>query len=83
MRGTFDFDKEQYPYLTQQVGTNEVVIRHQLTGEEFERQPLAGAYGSEERKAQNERLEAEAIRLCRESRKARSAAFHAEQAAQA
>lgn len=68
MRGTFDFNKEQYPFLVQHVGTNEVVIRHQLTGEEIDRQPLAGEYGSDERKAQSERLEAEAVRLCQELR---------------
>lgn len=68
MRGTFDFNKEQYPFLVQHVGTNEVVIRHQLTGEEIDRQPLAGKYGSDERKAQAQALEAKAIKLCQESR---------------
>lgn len=68
MRGTFDFNKEQFPFLTQHVGLDEVVIRHQLTGEEIDRQPLAGAYGSDERKAQLERLEAKAIKLCQELR---------------
>ena len=83
MRGTFDFNKEQYPFLVQRVGIDEVVIRHQLTGEEIDRQPLAGEYGSGERKAQAERLEAEAVRLSQESRKANSAAFHAAEAAKA
>lgn len=73
MRGTFDFDKEQYPFLVQHVGIDEVVIRHQLTGEEIDRQPLAGAYGSDERKAQSQRLEAEAVRLCRELRNSHKA----------
>lgn len=68
MRGTFDFNKEQYPFLVQHVGTDEVVIRHQLTGEEIDRQPLAGEYGSDERKAQSARLEAKAIQLCQELR---------------
>ena len=81
MRGTFDFNKEQYPFLVQRVGIDEVVIRHQLTGEEIDRQPLAGEYGSESRKAQAERLEAEAVRLSQESRKSNSAAFHAAEAA--
>lgn len=83
MRGTFDFNKEQYPFLVQHVGTTDVAIRHQLTGEEIDRQPLAGEYGSDERKEQNERLEAKAIQLCQESRKANSAAFHAAEAAKA
>lgn len=73
MRGTFDFNKEQYPFLVQHVGTNDVAIRHQLTGEEIGRQPLEGEYGSEARKAQSERLEAEAIRLCQESRNSKQA----------
>ena len=81
MRGTFDFNKEQYPFLVQNVGINEVVIRHQLTGEEIARQPLEGEYNSDERKAQAERLEAEAVRLSQESRKSNSAAFHAAEAA--
>ena len=68
MRGTFDFNKEQYPFLVQFVGIDEVVVRNQLTGEEIDRQPLAGEYGSAERKAQSERLEAKAIELCRELR---------------
>ena len=68
MRGTFDFNKEQFPFLVQHVGIDEVVIRHQLTGEEIDRQPLAGKYGSDERKAQCERLEAKAIQLCQELR---------------
>lgn len=68
MRGTFDFKKEQYPFLVQFVGIDEVVIRNQLTGEEIDRQPLAGEYGSDERKAQSARLEAEAVRLCQELR---------------
>ena len=73
MRGTFDFNKEQYPFLVQHVGINDVVIRHQLTGEEIDRQPLAGEYGSGERKAQSARLEAEAVRLCRELRNSHAA----------
>lgn len=73
MRGTFDFNKEQYPFLVQHVGIDEVVIRNQLTGEEIDRQPLAGEYGSDERKEQNERLEAEAVRLCRELRNSHAA----------
>ena len=73
MRGTFDFNKEQYPFLVQNVGINEVVIRHQLTGEEIDRQPLAGEYGSDERKAQAQRLEAEAVRLCQELRNSHKA----------
>ena len=81
MRGTFDFNKEQFPFLVQNVGVNDVVIRHQLTGEEIDRQPVAGERGSDERKEQNERLEAKAIQLCQESRKAKSAAFHAAEAA--
>lgn len=68
MRGTFDFNKEQFPFLVQHVGIDEVVIRHQLTGEEIDRQPLAGKYGSDERKAQAQALEAKAIKLCQESR---------------
>lgn len=83
MRGTFDFNKEQYPFLVQNVGINEVVIRHQLTDEEIDRQPVAGERGSNERKEQNERLEAKAIKLSQESRKANSAAFHASEAAKA
>ena len=81
MRGTFDFNKEQYPFLVQHVGTNDIAIRHQLTGEEIARQPIEGEYNSDERKAQAERLEAEAVRLSQESRKANSAAFHAAEAA--
>ena len=81
MRGTFDFNKEQYPFLVQHVGTNDIAIRHQLTGEEIARQPLEGAYDSGERKAQAEHLEAEAVRLSQESRKSNSAAFHAAEAA--
>lgn len=81
MRGTFDFNKEQFPFLVQHVGTNDIAIRHQLTGEEIDRQPLEGVYDSPERKAQSERLEIKAINLCRESRKAKSAAFHAAEAA--
>ena len=73
MRGTFDFNKEQFPFLVQHVGIDEVVIRHQLTGEEIDRQPLAGEYGSDERKAQSARLEAEAVRLSQESRNSRVA----------
>lgn len=73
MRGTFDFNEEQYPFLVQRVGIDEVVIRHQLTGEEIDRQPLAGEYGSEARKAQFARLDAEAVRLCRELRNSHAA----------
>lgn len=73
MRGTFDFNKEQYPFLVQHVGINDVAIRHQLTGEEIDRQPLAGEYGSDERKAQSQRLEAEAVRLSQEARNSRVA----------
>jgi hypothetical protein len=72
MRGTFDFDTERYPFLAQHVGTNEICIRNVLTGEEFRRQPLAGEFGSPERKAQAEKLDGVALRLCRASREARS-----------
>lgn len=70
MRGTFDFDQELYPHLPQQVGIDEVCIRHQLTGEEFDRQPLAGTYGSTERQAQRQALETRALALSRASRTA-------------
>lgn len=83
MRGTFDFNEEQYPFLVQNVGINEVVIRNQLTGEEIDRQLVVGERGSDERKEQNERLEAEAVRLSQESRKANSTAFHASEDAKA
>ena len=73
MRGTFDFNKEQYPFLVQNVGINEVVIRNQLTGEEIDRQLVVGERGSDERKEQNERLEAEAVRLSQEARNSRVA----------
>lgn len=71
MRGTFDFETEQYPFLVQHVGTNEVVVRNALNGDEYRRQPLAGAYDSPERKAQSDKLSAVAIRLCRASREAK------------
>lgn len=70
MRGTFDFATEQYPFLVQHVGTNEVCIKNALTGEEFRRQQLAGDFGSPERKAQSAKLEQVAVRLCQASREA-------------
>lgn len=65
MRGTSDRDVGQWPHRPADVGVNDVWIFNRETGKGIEREAKAGNYGSEERKAQNARLEARAAEINR------------------
>lgn len=79
MRGTFDYKTDAYPFLPTFIG-NDIVITNQVTGEEFLREPVAGEYQSEERKAQAKRFDLEAVKLKRAQIQARDDARKAERA---
>ena len=73
MRGNFEVDEQQYPFLVDHVGLDEIHITDALTGESLCRQPLRGEFGSAERQAQLDALRDEALRQCRLRREANAA----------